>query len=76
NRKERWAKWTLAAVGGLPVLYVLSIGPLAWMASQGKLPGFVDDEFVETVYLPIIWIIFEGPEPISNAVIWYEQLWR
>ena len=31
NRRERWAKWTLAAViVGLPVLYVLSFGPACW----------------------------------------------
>ena len=27
NRRERWAKWTLAAVVGLPGLYVLRFGP-------------------------------------------------
>ena len=27
NRQERWAKWTLAVVVGLPVLHALSFGP-------------------------------------------------
>ena len=32
NRKERWAKWTLAAtIVGPPVLYVLSFGPACWL---------------------------------------------
>ena len=32
NRKERWAKWTLAVIMvGSPVLYALSIGPAAWL---------------------------------------------
>ena len=37
NRREQWAKWTLAAVVGLPVLYVLSFGPahvLSWPSSH------------------------------------------
>jgi hypothetical protein len=27
NRRERWAKWTLAAIVGLPVLYPPGMGP-------------------------------------------------
>ena len=34
NRRERWAKWTLAAVVGVPVLYVASFGPAAKLASD------------------------------------------
>jgi hypothetical protein len=35
NRRERWAKWTLAGViVGLPVLYVASFGPACWIASH------------------------------------------
>src|SRR5436190_24248622 len=76
NRRERWAKWTLAGGVGVPVMYVLSVGPLGWMASHGMLPEFVDDEFIGTVYLPLTWIVFEGPKPISNALVSYEQLWH
>ncbi len=31
NRRERWAKWTLAALVGIPVLYVASFGPACWI---------------------------------------------
>ncbi|MGE5193316.1 MAG: hypothetical protein ACM3U2_12545 [Deltaproteobacteria bacterium] len=32
NRRERWAKWTLAAtIIGTPTLYVLSFGPACWL---------------------------------------------
>lgn len=31
NRRERWAKWMLAAVVGVPVLYVASFGPACAM---------------------------------------------
>ena len=27
NRRERWAKWTAAALLGVPVLYVVGFGP-------------------------------------------------
>jgi hypothetical protein len=40
NRKERWAKWTLAAVVGLPVLYVLSFGPACWLNQRGHLSSW------------------------------------
>jgi len=37
NRRERWAKWTLAATLALPVLYVASFGPACWiMASEDE----------------------------------------
>jgi hypothetical protein len=32
NRRERWAKWTLAVVVGLLVLYVASFGPACWFS--------------------------------------------
>jgi hypothetical protein len=27
NRRERWAKWTIAGVIGIPALYLASFGP-------------------------------------------------
>jgi hypothetical protein len=32
NRRDRWAKWTLAAVVVLPVLYIGSSGPMTMLA--------------------------------------------
>ena len=37
NRRERWAKWTLAAVLSLPLLYVASFGPACRMMEEGRL---------------------------------------
>ncbi|HEY2251160.1 MAG TPA: hypothetical protein VGH74_08875, partial [Planctomycetaceae bacterium] len=34
NRRQRWAKWTLATVVGFPVLYVASFGPACWISSR------------------------------------------
>ena len=31
NRRERWAKQTLAAVVGLPAVYIASFGPVCWI---------------------------------------------
>ena len=55
NRRERWTKWTLATVVGLPVLYVASFGPACWAVSRtnsGALP------------LAVIY------DPILNAMSW------
>ena len=37
NRRERWAKWTLAATLAVPVLYVASFGPASWLSSRANL---------------------------------------
>jgi len=34
NRRERWAKWALATLASLPVLYVVSFGPACWLDSR------------------------------------------
>jgi len=34
NRRERWARWTLAALIGLPVAYFASFGPACWLADR------------------------------------------
>jgi hypothetical protein len=75
NRRERWAKWT--AVGsliGIPVLYVLSIGPVFWFQSRGMVPASVNatlDEF----YIPVGWVLTYGPKPITDFFDWYLPLW-
>jgi hypothetical protein len=70
NRKERWAKWTLAAVTILPTLYVLSSGPAIWMSGgEERMP-----EWLLTMYWPLR-LIPDGPEFIEDAFIWYLGLW-
>jgi hypothetical protein len=49
NRRERWAKWMLAGVVGLPMLYVLSFGPACWIASR------IWVGFALVPYRPIAW---------------------
>jgi hypothetical protein len=50
NRRERWAKWTLATVIGLPVLYVASFGPVCWVNERFG----VGTNAIAVVYDPII----------------------
>ena len=39
NRRERWAKWTLAATLALPVFYVASFGPACWIMARRRRPS-------------------------------------
>jgi hypothetical protein len=48
NRRERWAKWTLAVVVTVPVLYVASFGPVCWWISR-----YGDSEWLPDVYRPV-----------------------
>jgi len=67
NRRERWAKWTLAAVLGLPLLYVLGFGPACWIATRYEpLRGFVN-----SIYCPAAWAYFKSPDTVGCAIIWY-----
>jgi hypothetical protein len=73
NRRERWAKWTLAVVVGLPVLYVASFGPACWICSRLR----VRDRHVRFVavpmaYYPVGSACFYGPlnRPFERYARW------
>jgi hypothetical protein len=71
NRRERWAKWTLAAVIVLPTLYLLSVGPIVWLyGGEQNVP-----EWILIVYWPLR-LIPSGPEFINKAFSWYLSLWE
>jgi hypothetical protein len=74
NRKERWAKWTLATLIGPPMLYVASFGPACWWLSS--LPNHQGSDmcFAPRFYLPIGWAARNGPYPIKAALSWYARL--
>jgi hypothetical protein len=66
---------TLAVVLILvPVLYVLSIGPAAWLVNTGRLNG---DEGSVTVrfYTPLIWAA-ECCPPVDDSLQWYVSFWE
>lgn len=70
NRRERWAKWTLAAVVfGLPVLYVASFGPACWVAAdQGQIAN------VPVVYWPIGASVPTERTMWGDFVFWWGRL--
>lgn len=54
----------------LPVLYVLSEGPVAGLVARGYLPQGFDLVF----YWPLNWIAARS-DAISLALAWYENIW-
>lgn len=75
NRKERWAKWMLAAVLATAfVCYPLSVGPAEGLRQRGIIAGETL-EMLREFYGPISWIYFNGPDSTRGAIDWYFQLW-
>ena len=70
NRRGRWAKWTLAAVVGLPVLYVASFGPWCWITSRLQPSGKV----VAAIYSPIIRAGYHGPAIVRESIRWWGSI--
>jgi ABC-type Fe3+ transport system permease subunit len=70
NRRERWARWALALVVGLPVLYVASFGPACWIVAHRRQGG----EFVCAFYRPLWTAIFYQDNVISHSIGWYAGL--
>ncbi|HLJ12656.1 MAG TPA: hypothetical protein VKU82_15785 [Planctomycetaceae bacterium] len=72
NRRERWAKWTLATVIiGLPVLYVASFGPACWLTKRDPMTF---DRIAPGFYWPIGWVSCRAPRPVRKAISWYAKL--
>jgi len=67
NRREQWAKWTLATVAGLPLLYVASFGPACWASSHAEFGAGA----VTVVYRPLAGV---GP-PVGWYLIRYSGLY-
>jgi|SRR5579872_5873072 len=67
NRRERWAKRTLVVAVLLPVLYILSFGPVCWISSRIQPSG----EIVSMVYSPIIPAMLQGPIAIQSVLTHY-----
>jgi hypothetical protein len=70
NRRERWAKWTLAVTLSLPVLYAVSFGPACWITSRVN----VGVPVVNVIYLPMLWIRDVSPEFIGDGILWYSRI--
>jgi hypothetical protein len=78
NRRERWAKWTLAVmIAVLPALYILSFG-LAVRSSAVPLReyqnGSVSITCVPHAFWPIGWFSSYG-ESEMKLFSWYMRVW-
>ena len=71
NRRERWAKWTMAATVVVPVLYVLSIGPAAWLSIKFDNPKWVRGWF----WAPLDSVVVHGPGQLVTAYNEYVLWW-
>jgi hypothetical protein len=64
----------VAVVVVLPMLYVLSIGPVVCLISNGAVaPSFVPA--ITTMYWPLEWSA-ENVPLVGPAIVWYAELWR
>src|SRR5580765_3004906 len=83
NRRERWAKRTLAGgfIFALVAGYPLSIGPMWWLDDHGLLPESFKSQS-DWFYRPLVYLAGLGgtegiiPDgPLAGVLLWYLSLW-
>ncbi len=76
NRKESWAKRTLAWLVGVPLLYVASAGPACWWlaTSPRDRTGRNTMRYAPGIYWPLGNASQDLPQPIRGAFEWYIKL--
>lgn len=65
--------WATVILLLLPVLYVLSTGPVAWLHAHHALPGWAFEP-IEWAYSPLS-ALLQGNGPFSSLLLWYLLLW-
>jgi len=80
NRRERWAKWTLAVVIAMPVLYVLSFGPACLYLTRhvDEMDGgelVYASEPIMSLYGPLGRLTVYGPRVLRTPIHWYLAAW-
>jgi hypothetical protein len=73
NRRERWAKWTLAGVL-FPVIYVGSFGPARAAYVHRLVPEWTYQP-MRWFHYPIIWAIPRMPDEIWGPYRKYTEEW-
>ena len=63
----------VAGILYVPILYVLSIGPVAGLESCGVIPASVVLQMDCTVYAPLVWALEASPG-ICAVLVRYESL--
>ena len=62
---------TAAVTAALPILYILSAGPVHWLWSSGYVSGD-EGSFVWAIYAPMRWAC-QTCEPFCNFIEWYQS---
>ena len=72
TQRHWWLSVSLVVLGLILVaaLYVLSIGPVAWLYQKNDW----DNDYLETVYAPVIWLHRETA--LREPLEWYLDLFR
>ena len=74
ERKPHVWPWIAALLIVLPVLYVLSIGPMNWLNQRHTM--IVDgDLLVNRLYFPVTWVRDRSPKPVRSVYWWYMSQW-
>lgn len=77
NHHERWAKRTLAAVFGVPLLYAASLAPLFLLEAQVPIESNSPVADACRIYaLPARIVDQEGSQLFRDAFDWYRNLFR
>jgi len=71
NRQERWAKWTLGMVVGLPVLYVAGFGPACWLCEH----GILGQNAAWAAFRPMTWLACNGQPLVADGIRSYAVFW-
>ena len=71
SRKKPGVAFWATVVMVLPVLYVLSFGPAVWIASHKEDQQSLS---LNSCYLPVAWVLWHAPRPISNALQSYARI--
>jgi len=88
NRREKWAKWALAAMAGVPLMYVASFGPLCWVLAipadefrqrlnERQRDGLISDlpNRLAYFYWPLGRMISESRPGKPSVIERYARLW-
>lgn len=71
KRRHGWQFWGWTGLFLFLVPYPLSIGPAAWLVEH----GYLKEESLGVIYLPLRWFFAGFPEWINDMIIWYVKLW-
>jgi len=67
NRREKWAKWALAAaLVTTPILYVATFG--LWCRANRGGPGEIKAAAAVSRYHCMWWLYENGPDPVRSAI--------